>query len=59
VNCKQPKQHVIRRSKCKIHTFQAIKNKNFSEVAVAQGLLEVAKMKMENPMNQHKQCSNK
>jgi len=25
---------------------------------VAQGLLEVAKMKMENPMDQHKQCSN-
>jgi len=29
------------------------------EVAAAQGLLDVAKMKMENPMDQHKQCSNK
>ena len=38
---------------------QEIHNKNFSEVAVAQELLEVAKRKMENGMNQSKQCSHK
>ena len=29
------------------------------EVAAAQGLFDVARMKMENPMDQRKQCSNK
>ena len=38
---------------------QAIQNKNFNEAAVAQGLLEVAKKKMENAMDQSKLCSNK
>ena len=33
---------------------QAIKNKNFSEAAEGQGLLEVAKKKMENAMDQNK-----
>ena len=32
---------------------------NFNDTAVAQGLLEVAKKKMENAMDQSKQCSNK
>ena len=36
---------------------QAIQNKNFNEAAVAQGLLEVAKKKMENAMDQSKLCS--
>ena len=35
---------------------QAIQNMNFNEAAVVQGLLEVAKKKMENAMDQ--QCSN-
>ena len=38
---------------------QAIQNKNFNEAAVAQGLLEVAKKKMDNAMDQSKLCSNK
>ena len=38
---------------------QAIQNMNFNEAAVAQGLLEVAERKMENAMDQSKQCSNK
>ena len=38
---------------------QAIRNMNFNDTAVAQGLLEVAKKKMENAMDQSKQCSNK
>ena len=38
---------------------QAIQNKNFNEAVVAQGLLEVAKKKMENAMDQSKLCSNK
>ena len=38
---------------------QAIKKKNFREAAIAQGLLEVAKKKMENAMDQSKQCSKK
>ena len=37
---------------------QAIQNKNFNEAAVAQGCLEVAKKKMENAVDQTKQCSN-
>ena len=37
---------------------QAIQNKNFNEADVAQGFLEVAKKKMENAMDQSKQCSN-
>ena len=37
---------------------QAIQNKNLNEAAVAQGFLEVAKKKMENVMDQTKQCSN-
>ena len=32
---------------------------NFDGAAVAQGLLEVVKQKMENAMDQSKQCSNK
>ena len=38
---------------------QAIKNKNFNEVARAQGLLEVAKQKLEHAVKQTKECSNK
>ena len=38
---------------------QAIQNMNFNEAAVAQELLEVAERKMENAMDQSKQCSNK
>ena len=32
---------------------------NFNEAAVAQELLEVVERKMENAMDQSKQCSNK
>ena len=38
---------------------QAIQNMNFNEAAVVQGLLEVVEKKMENAMDQSKQCSNK
>ena len=38
---------------------KAVKNKNFNEVTVAQGLLEVAKKKMDDVMKQSKQCSSK
>ena len=38
---------------------KAIKNKNFNEVTVAQGLLEVAKKKMDDVMEQSRQCSSK
>ena len=38
---------------------QAIKNKNFHEVGRAQGLLEVAKQKLEHAVKQTKECSNK
>ena len=38
---------------------QTIKNKNFNEATVAQGLLEVAKKKMEDVMEQGRQCSSK
>jgi len=38
---------------------KAIKNKNFKEVTVAQGLLEVAKKKMDDVMEQSRQCSSK
>ena len=38
---------------------KAIKYKNFNEVTVAQGLLEVAKKKMDDVMEQSRQCSSK
>lgn len=38
---------------------KAIKNKNFNGVTVAQGLPEVAKKKMEDVMEQSRQCSSK
>ena len=38
---------------------KAIRNKNFNEVTVAQGLLEVAKKKMDDVMEQSRQCSSK
>jgi len=38
---------------------KALKNKNFNEVTVAQGLLEVAKKKMDDVMEQSRQCSSK
>lgn len=38
---------------------QAIKDKNFNEAAIAQGLLEVAKQKLEHAVEQTKECSNK
>ena len=38
---------------------KAIKNKNFNEVTVAQGLLKVAKKKMDDVMEQSRQCSSK
>jgi hypothetical protein len=38
---------------------KAMNFKNFNEAAIAQGLLEVAKKKMEHAMEQTKQCSNK
>ncbi|XP_015759407.1 PREDICTED: uncharacterized protein LOC107338689 [Acropora digitifera] len=38
---------------------KAVKNKNFNEVTVAQGLLEVAKKKMDDVMEQSRQCSSK
>ena len=37
----------------------AIMNKNFSEAAIAQGLLEVAKKKMDNVLEQSTKCSSK
>lgn len=38
---------------------QAIKDRNFNEAAIAQGLLEVAKQKLEHAVEQTKECSNK
>ena len=37
----------------------AIKNKNFNQATVAQGLLEVAEKKMEHAMEQTRMCSSK
>ena len=38
---------------------EAIKNKNFNQAPVAQGLLEVAEKKMEHAMEQTRMCSSK
>jgi len=38
---------------------QAIKDKNFNKAAIAQGLLKVAKQKLEYAVEQTKECSNK
>ena len=38
---------------------QAIKDENFNEAAIAQGLLEVAKQKLEHSVEQTEDCSNK
>ena len=38
---------------------KAIKSKNLNEATVAQGLLEVAKKKMEDVIEQSRQCSSK
>ena len=38
---------------------EAIKNKNFNQATVAQGLLEVAEKKMEHAMEQTRMCSSK
>ena len=37
---------------------QAMKDKNFNKAAIAQGLLEVAKQKLEHAVEQTKECSN-